>query len=431
MIPSRPHRGEPFVSASNRRLLPLAVFALALALRLALIALQYTDDLANFQTGDYTLYRIGGEHICAEGDTSNSLFLARPPLFPLLVCALGVDDRAVLVANAITGALLAPLTIILARQLRLGPRSTVAAGLIVALDPASIAYSAFLGAEPLANVTLLAMAVALLHATRAAEGWRAPAWGAAAGLALALSVLSRPAPYLIWTGLSVWLVLAYRRWAVTAAYALVSVAGIGAWIAHNASQFDNPTVSSLGAYNMVYYRAASVENWATDDDMSTIYANLARRVEERLGHDTARVDSNTRHTHFAGPAALTNAMMATAIETFTDHPAEYVMTIPIGLGRMYGYTNVLPGWLTAFEIPWNALLLIGTASGLWLALRGREWLLFWTVLLVIGYFTVGTIAVQTSGLDTRMRTMLAPFMAVAAVYALDRWLACRRAQARA
>jgi len=414
------------VSTSNRRLLLLAVFALAVAVRLALIAIQYTDDLAHFQSGDYTLYRIGGEHICAQGDTSNSLFLLRPPLFPLAVCALGVDDRAVLLANAIIGAALAPLTVILARQLRMGPRPALAAGLVVALDPASVAYSAWLGAEPLANVTLMVMIVALLHGALSAHGWRAPAWGAVAGIALVLSVLARPAPYLIWTGLSVWLMVAYRRWAVVAAYALVSLAGIGGWIAHNAVEFDNPTVSSVSAYSMLYYRAASVENWATDDDMATIYTNLARRVEERLGHDTSRVDRMTRHTHYSGPATLTNAMTATALETFTNHPAQYILTIPIGLGRMYGYSNILPGWLVAFEIPWNGLLLVGTAGGLWLAFRRRDWLLFWAVLLFVGYFTVGTIVAQTSGLDTRMRTMLAPFMAAAAVYGADRWVARRR-----
>lgn len=414
-------------STSNRRWL-LLVFALAVAVRLALIAVQYTNDLARFQSGDYTLYRIGGEHICAQRNTTNSLFLLRPPLFPLLVCLLGVNDWAVLLANAVIGAALAPLTVILARQLRLGPRPALAAGIVVALDPASVAYSAWLGAEPLANVTLILMIVALLQGALYSGGRRALGWGAAAGLALALSVLSRPAPYLIWTGLSVWLILAYRRWAVVAVYALASVVGIGAWVVHNAIEFDNPTVSSVAAYSMLYYRAASVENWATDDDMTTIYINLARRVEERLGRDTSRVSEITRHTHYSGPSELTDAMMATAVETFIDHPIAYVLTIPIGLARMYGYTNILPVWLTAVEIPWNGLLLAGTAAGLWLAFRRREWLLFWAALLFVGYFTVGTIVAQTSGLDTRMRTMLAPFMAAATVYAIDIWLARRQAR---
>ena len=106
-------------STSNRRWL-LLVFALAVAVRLALIAVQYTNDLARFQSGDYTLYRIGGEHICAQRNTTNSLFLLRPPLFPLLVCLLGVNDWAVLLANAVIGAALAPLTIRPASRTRPG-----------------------------------------------------------------------------------------------------------------------------------------------------------------------------------------------------------------------------------------------------------------------------------------------------------------------
>ncbi len=400
----------------------LLIFVLALGLRLALVRIQYTSDLRNYQSGDYTLYRIGGEYIRDEGDLSNSLFLLRTPLFPLLVAALRVDGLAVLLANVLIGASLAPLAVILARQLGLKPEPALIAGFITALDPASIGYSAWLGTEPLTNLMLILMCIALLQGIVYSRGRAAVLWSAAAGLALVLSVLSRPAPYLLWIGLSVALLIVYRRqWLPIAVYALVSVLGIGAWVVHNGVLFDNYTVSSVGAYSMLYYRAASVEHWATGHDMPTVYTDLSRRVEERLGHDTSQVDSHTRDTHYAGSSRLTNAMTAVAVETFIDHPAQYLFTIPIGLGRMYGFSSILPSWTLPFEILWNSVFLLGTAAGLWLSFRHKAWLLFWAALLLIGYFTVGTLVAQTSGMDTRMRTMLTPFMAALCAYALDLW----------
>lgn len=407
----------------------LLVFALALGLRFGYAALRWSDDFSAFDSGDYALYRIGGEHILAEGDFTNSLFLIRPPLFALLVAALDVRDGAILLMNAAIGATLAPLTVILARQLGLGAALATLAGLIVALEPASVVYSSFLGPEPLANVTLLVMLIALLAGIRQHNPTRQLATGAVASVALTLSVLARPAAFLIWTGLGVWLLLASRRhWRVVAAYALVSVVGIGAWMAHNARVFDNPTVSSVSSYSLLYYRAASVERWATGHDMDTVYTDLARRVEARMGRDTSQVDTGTRHTHYSGPAQLTSAMNAVAFETFANHPLEYFYTIPIGVARMFGFTNPLPRWTRPVEVAWNVALMLGAAAGLWIAYRQKRWLLFWGVFLVAAYFTVGTLFAQTSGLDTRMRTMFTPHLAVACALAIGAWLARREDQ---
>jgi hypothetical protein len=399
----------------------LLVCVLAAGVRLAWIGVRYTDDLSRFESGDYELYWHGGRHIQEHGDLTNSLFAHRPPLFPLLIALVGIDnDLGVLLVNALIGAALAPLSVILARQLGLRDVLATWVGVIVALDPASVVYAAWLGAEPLANVWFMLMVIALLHAVTRPERGRAALWGGAAGAALALSVLARPTPFLIWTGLAVWLLVVYRpQWATVAAYVLVSVIGVGAWVIHNGQTFDNYTVSTVGSYSLLYYRAASVEHWGSGDDMSTVYARLARRVEERLGHDTTGVDADTRHTHYSGPSELTDAMNRTALETFTRYPQWYVAITPIGLARMFGWTNPLPRWTRPLEVAWNTILVSGTAAGLWLAYRQKRWLLFWGVFLVCGYFTGATIFSQTSGLDTRMRTMLAPFMAMALVLALD------------
>lgn len=111
----------------------LLIFFAALAVRLGYVAARYTEDLGPFQTGDYTLYWIGADHILTHGDLSNSLFLLRPPLFSAVIAALNADNRAVLLCDVLLGALLAPLSAALARQLKLGVRAALAVGLIVAL----------------------------------------------------------------------------------------------------------------------------------------------------------------------------------------------------------------------------------------------------------------------------------------------------------
>lgn len=409
------------------RLAVLLIFVLAILLRLALIGYKYTGDLRHFESGDYPLYRIGGEYIRENKDLSNSLFLLRTPLFPLLIAALQVNGKAVLLANTLIGASLVPLSYVLARQLGLKTPLALLTSLIVAVDPASIAYSGWLGTEPLSNLMILLMFIALLQGVVYSQGRRALAWGAAAGIALVLAVLARPVSYLIWIGLAAWLLIVYRRqWATLLVYSLISAAGIGGWVVHNGVVFDNYTVSSVSAYSLLYYRAASVEHFATGHDMPTVYTTLSRRVEARLGHDTSKVNANTRHHHYTGPSSLTNAMVATAVDTFVHHPLIYVLTIPIGLGRMYLFSGMLPAWTRGPEILWNLVFLLGTAAGLWAAYRQKQWLLFWCAFLAGAYYTVATIFAQTSGLDTRMRSMLTPFMAALCVFALATWLEKRR-----
>ncbi len=252
----------------DRRLSLLFLLVVALGLRLLVAVAFYTDDLTGVNSGDYILYRIGAEHIRDYGDFSNSLFLSRTPLFPLMIFALRVDDFAVLIANVFLGALIAPVTLLLARRVGLSDRLALAAGLIVVVDPASLRYSAFLGTEPLANLFVVLALLAVLTGVAADSRRREVICGLAGGVALVLAMLARPSNYLLWTGVGLWLLVAYRKqWAVTLTFALVSLIGLGAYTVHNGLVFGNYTMSTVGTYTMVYYRAASIEHLATGNDM--------------------------------------------------------------------------------------------------------------------------------------------------------------------
>jgi len=401
----------------------LALFAVALLLRLLLAFLWYSDDLSRFQSGDYTLYALGALHFRDHLDFSNSLFLVRPPVFPLLVYALGNHDLAVIAANVVIGALIAPVTCALARRLQLSASAAMWAGLIVALDPGSIVYSAFLGPEPVANLFLALMLVALLAALQSPARGRSVLLGGLAGLCLALSALTRPAAYLLWTGLGLWALLAHRgRRLATVAFMAVSAAGVGGWILHNHVVFGHGTFSTVGAYTMVYYRAASIEHLATGRDVQEVFTALNGRVETLLGHDPSPVDAEYRHHYLAATPEIQQALSRVALDTMARYPLYTVLTLPLGFARMYGLTEAAlfreqPLGMI-LEIGWNLLLLAGTAYGLWDAFRRRDWVFFWPVLLYLLYFTAGVLLVKTAGLDVRERSMLTPVMAVSSARAL-------------
>lgn len=395
----------------------MVVFALACLLRFGLIAVQYTPDLAHFSNGDYTLYAIGASDIQQRGSFDNSLFLVRPPLFPIMIAVLSLNASTVLLVNALLGALTAPLTYIFARQCRLSGSMSALAALIVAVDPASIVYSAFLGSEALANITLLLAVILLFASLQHPRSRLALLLAAVAGTALVFSALARPASFLLWIVLAGWGIFVYRRkWVPILVFALVSAIGVGGWVIHNGLVFGNATFSTIGVYNLLYYRAASVEARATGRSLDDTYTELSRRVEARLGHDTSKVDAGTRYGHETATAALQPVMQAVAVETFLRYPTVYVSTIPIGLYRILVFTDGFSSGITVLFIGWNVCLVLGTAAGLIVLYRTKQYAIFGFILLVCAYYIFGTLVVQTSGIDTRARTMITPLMAVATIY---------------
>lgn len=397
------------------------LLGLALLLRVLLIAWLYSPSLLRFDNGDYPLYLIGAQEIAAHGlDFSNSLFMVRPPLYPLLIALLGLQAPLVLAANVALGLLLVVVTYKLALAFGLKQREAFLAAALVAFDPASIQHSTTLLAEPLANLLLGVAILCLLYALKSFNNFRSIHWGILAGLALAASALARPAAFILWLPLGI-VILASQRQAARATLAFMGVAALicGSWTLHNATFFDNANFSTIGVYNMLYYRAASVERIGNGSEINSVYLDLSRRVEEKLGHDTALVDDNTRHTHYSTDGATQAAMTQVALEVFREYPVVYLATVPLGLFRMLFRTENLPTLIVPLDILWNSLFLLLTMGGLALTAYRRQGLHFWLVVVLGVYFIGGTLAVQTSGIDTRGRSMLAPFMACMAVIALQ------------
>ena len=403
------------------------MFLMGLALRFGYALAIYELSLVVYHGGDYDLYRIGAENIL-RGDLAftNDLYLLRPPLFPLLIALLNMQPAAILAANILLSSSIIPLTFILARQLRLPGPLPLLAALIVALDPTSIKYAGVLQAEPLANVLLACAFVSSMALKNADTPKTIAALGLMSGGFIALSSLARPASYLFWIPMALWIAWARRGWRFMAAasLALAGLLGTGLWIGHNALTYGHWTFSTIGNYNLLYYRAASVLYQATGNDINDIYADLARRVEAEVGNGATNITAMQRHTHYTRTAELQQAMTRIAIDTILHHPIQYLMTLPVGLQRVLVHLSGPLQWL---GLIWNTVLLFASGIGLWILARKRLWAEMAFLILPCTYFIAGTLLVQTSGIDTRARVMVTPLLAIMAAYGLMHLLTRRRA----
>jgi hypothetical protein len=237
-------------------------------------------------------------------------------------------------------------------------------------------------------------------------------------------MLTRPLTYLLWLPLGLFGAFALRHkkrlWPGLAAFALISGGTMSAWIAHNGRVFDNATFSSITYYTMLYYRAASVEHLATGVAPEEVLTALSLRVEARLGRTLPPeiAPEGVRHTHFAHTSKEADALLATALEVFLTYPHVYIATIPLGLVRMYGYTQIIGGAWRVVDVLWNVLLTGLSLYGLVLLWRERQRLFAMFTTLMALYFTVSTLLVKTAGIDTRERSMLVSLMACCAAYAV-------------
>ncbi len=415
------------------RLLALTLFAIGV--RLAWGLTRYAIDPVSVDLGDYILYEEGAKHFLQHGNFTASLFLARPPLYALVIAALGVNKVASLVAGAVFGGLIAPLVYGLGRAFGLSERVSWGGALIYAIDFVAIAYgSALLDSIGLADLLTTTMVFLLLRSMLAGRRSVSIALGAAAGLAFVLSVLTRPATYLIWTGLAVWLLLSFRhQWRSLLAYVLVAVVGLGAWATHNEAVFGNRTLSTVSTFTLAFYRAASVERIGTGDDIDDVYLNIIRRVEDRLGNDPDDATLATRWGYLTASPEVEAALTSTSIDIFREFPLIWLATFPLGFIRMYALVPYFLRSTSEFAllnlaVVWNWLLFIGAVGGLALSFRTRRWLFFWGAFLIAGYYTTGTLMVKNAGMVGRERAILTPYMALATALLIQWWWARRQAK---
>ncbi len=232
-----------------RNALP-ALILLGLVLRIGYAVVIYEPSLLSYFRDDYELYRYGAEDIL-RGDLAftNSLYLLRPPLYPLFLAAIGLQPFLVIAANILLGTAIIPLTYLLARHLNQSDKFALLAAAIVAVDLTSIKYASAMIAEPLANL-FLALAFIYTLKLRATNSYPATVTrGLLSGAFIALSALTRPASYLLWIPMAIWIAFAKQKWRIPAACSLAAAGllGVGAWTYHNSVTYQNSAFSTIGS----------------------------------------------------------------------------------------------------------------------------------------------------------------------------------------
>ncbi|MCY3978348.1 MAG: hypothetical protein OXG23_09635 [Chloroflexi bacterium] len=239
--------------------------------------------------------------------------------------------------------------------------------------------------------------------------------------------------------MAVWIVASRNKARVLAVVALVLPASIGVigWKQHNAFHHKGSGFSSIGTYNLLYYRAAMVHYWAHGrQDIDATYVELATRVEEKLGNEVTDIRPDQKWEHRGSWPGQAAAMNEVALAVFLEHPLEYVLTLPVGIYRVLFEVKSESRDATTWRfhtfyawvgLLWNSALLTMAGAGCWHLARQREWSTAAFLLLPCAYFILGTLLVQTSGIDTRARVMITPLLAIMAAYGVMRLLNRRRA----
>lgn len=252
----------------------------------------------------------------------------RTPVYPLLLAAVyalaGQQPGVAVGANVLLGVLACVLTVALASRL-FGSGPGVLAGLLLALDLTSAAYSLVLMTETLFTVVLLlAVLAAAIYLRR---GGARPL--ALAALGCGVATLVRPIgvflPVLIGPALALLRTGASRRARVLCGslFVLLALALPLGWTVRNYQAAGVAQLTSLVAINAYYHRAAAVEA-----QRRGVPAEVVRReLAQRRGADGSELSEE--------PADLA-AMERRAWETIRADPIGYAVSHLQGVGRLLG-----------------------------------------------------------------------------------------------
>jgi 4-amino-4-deoxy-L-arabinose transferase-like glycosyltransferase len=371
-------------------------------------------------------------------DFSYWLMGARPPLFPMLVALvyrLGGTTLAAAVLQIVLGALAPVLGALLAYRLLRATalphphRLAALAGVVMALDPASVSTSVTLLAEPLFNLLFLACLLSLTVFIQE-ERWRA-LWLAA--LWLAAAMFTRPTAIYFWLAAPLILAPLVRAWWRPAlALAAVGLAVYLGWSARNLHYRGVFTYSLQTNFSLLFLRAISAEHLATGAATNDLQVAYVQHLYESVGDTESAALAVPEHFWrflVADSPALYAEMGRLARQKLLQYWPYALLGTGVGAWRMFGLTRSLPGWFAPVELLYHALLYGLAIWGGWQAIRRKDWLLLLVTAIPIGYVSGLTLLSQTSAMDTRMRTPITAFIAILAVYGAgwgfllvsDRW----------
>lgn len=332
-MPWSPARTSKCSEATGQLPVLPAILLLALALRLCLFLsaiatparFLYVPDSYEYVSLAQNL--ITGHGFSVSESPPFTPDLRRTPLYPALLAGIlwATNDNltGAVVVNIVFSVATVALTYYLARQLFSAP-AAVWASLLLAIDFTSIAYSNLLLTE--AVFTAL-VCVGLLWVVRCLEHSR-PSYALISGIFLGLAALCRPIgvflaaamlPVFAWSGRAYGI---RKRFVLYLLLNLSALLLIGLWLLRNYLTFGGMDISSVGAVNLYFHRAAAIQALIEHSDEATVRARWEREF--------ARLSTGWSEEQ---QIAWLNAR---ALEMIGEHPSEYAIVYTAGLLRMFG-----------------------------------------------------------------------------------------------
>src|SRR5579859_4753918 len=319
------------------------VLAVCLLIRLVLVALVHPWDpevwsariLANDAIGyDGLAHTLVTIHRFAQA-TDALPDGRRTPLYPLYIAAVyevvGSSHWVVLFSQALIDTASCGVLYLAIRRL-VDERVASLAAALYSLDPFMILYSSTLLSDTLFVFCLSLFLYSLVRATDAKSHW----WWSAAGAALGLATLDRPASLYVPVIVALYVLWHYRSRRLDIVIRVLCFVGmffvvIFPWLARNYVTFGTFSFSSSGGYSLLILDALPLEMDRTHQDAAVTTKALNEEVDFLLVSEGLSPDS-------ANDFVVASAQQQVALAHIRRHPAIWAKVFIVGI--VHGFLNV-------------------------------------------------------------------------------------------
>ena len=433
----------------------ILLFSLSLAIRLILLLLIYDQPIKYYSGSDAYNYENIAENLIQHGvfsgETQPPLLpnIYRTPVYPYYITGVflltGNSVFAVILIQLLVGSFTSALMLVLAENLQLARQIGWTAGLCLALDPLvvfttyqMIPETIFIGSLALAFVLLT------LYFRR-----RKLSWLLGSAMVFAFTSLTRPINQFLPFALLplFFIVMEKREWHQASKNALLflalSVLITYSWAFQNYYETGLFSLSAIGDYNLLYYRAQEViieEQELSEDEARAILGKYVQNEVNKNGLTVAeevglmrekafeifrQYPMTTLKIHFEGliKVMANPGLRLFCIMTVTDRlqPDEFGDITSCEADDEDGFIAKVMGkfapmnWLgivsSLLEIFLLAGVYIGTVFGIWKLVSKKQWYLLGFLLIPILYFSILSAGGESVA---RFRIPIVPFLALLA-----------------
>ncbi|HEX9163210.1 MAG TPA: hypothetical protein VF980_16005 [Thermoanaerobaculia bacterium] len=365
-----------------------------------------------------TLGMLHGLGFASDPDDPETLRTPGYPVFLMPFLAMKAKPGAIVFVQHLLYALLAVAVYLLARRYGAARFASVTGALVLALDTITIHYSNKILTETLSAILIFAVVVLLMYR-------RTTLWLVAIGLLCGALVLVRPVA-IAWFGvLALWLVWMRARPIAVIAFIVASIALPVAWASRNAARTGVFTISSIGAINMLSYRAAAALAIEDGGDFRTqltkrqkqLDAIVAGQVKAGEGVESVDEISSADLSRYHGPLArsiLLHHPWGAALMTMRGFVVNMIDTDWDALAEVVD-DDLIPEEATEIAVhAWTWMLWIAAIFGL-VQLWRRNSAAAALVAATIFYFIFMAAGGEA---EARFRAPIVPLMAVAAAFVI-------------